>query len=93
MPKEQGEKVVATNRKARHDYHIENTYEAGIVLTGAPRADGRPCFSAGDDLNIQYASTLSDLQDLDTVKAISLFAQQQFTLQHFQGRAYQAQHQ
>lgn len=37
--------------------------------------------SAGDDLNIQYASTLSDLQDLDTVKAISLFSQQQFTLE------------
>ncbi len=29
-----GEKVVATNRKARHDYTIEDTYEAGIVLTG-----------------------------------------------------------
>ena len=28
------EKVVATNRKARHDYHIEENYEAGIVLTG-----------------------------------------------------------
>ena len=26
--------VVAQNRKARHDYHIEETYEAGIVLTG-----------------------------------------------------------
>lgn len=37
--------------------------------------------SAGDDLNIQYASTLSTLQDLDTVKAISLFSQQQFTLE------------
>jgi flagellar hook-associated protein 3 FlgL len=37
--------------------------------------------SAGDDLNIQYSATLSDLQDLDTVKAISLFAQQQFTLE------------
>ncbi len=37
--------------------------------------------SAGDDLNIQYASTLSDLQDLDTVKAISLFSQQQTTLE------------
>ncbi|QEO10452.1 SsrA-binding protein SmpB [Protaetiibacter larvae] len=34
MPKEQGEKVVATNRKARHDYTIEDTYEAGIVLSG-----------------------------------------------------------
>lgn len=27
-------KVVATNNKARHDYFIEDTYEAGIVLTG-----------------------------------------------------------
>ena len=26
--------MVATNRKARHDYHIEDTYEAGIVLSG-----------------------------------------------------------
>jgi SsrA-binding protein len=29
-----GIKTVATNRKARHDYFIEDTYEAGIVLTG-----------------------------------------------------------
>ena len=34
MPREKGRKLVAQNRKARHDYHIENTYEAGIVLTG-----------------------------------------------------------
>ena len=34
MAKEQGRKVVAQNRKARHDYHIEDTFEAGIVLTG-----------------------------------------------------------
>lgn len=27
-------KVVATNRKARHDYHIDETFEAGLVLTG-----------------------------------------------------------
>lgn len=27
-------KVLATNRKAFHDYFIEETYEAGIVLTG-----------------------------------------------------------
>lgn len=26
--------MVAQNRKARHDYHIDATYEAGIVLTG-----------------------------------------------------------
>jgi len=34
VPRESGQKVVATNRKARHDYHIEDVYEAGIVLTG-----------------------------------------------------------
>lgn len=37
--------------------------------------------SAGDDLDIQYAATLSDLQDLDIVKAISDFSMQQTTLQ------------
>ena len=34
MAKEQGTKLVAQNKKARHDYHIEATYEAGLVLTG-----------------------------------------------------------
>lgn len=29
-----GIKLVANNKKARHDYFIEETYEAGIVLTG-----------------------------------------------------------
>ena len=27
-------KIIASNKKARHDYFIENTYEAGLVLTG-----------------------------------------------------------
>ena len=30
-----GEHTVATNRRARHDYHIEETFEVGMVLTGA----------------------------------------------------------
>ena len=34
MPREKGRKVVASNRKARHDYTILDTYEAGIALTG-----------------------------------------------------------
>ena len=34
MPKESGRKLVAQNKKARHDYHIDDTYEAGLVLTG-----------------------------------------------------------
>lgn len=27
-------KIIANNKKARHDYFIEDTYEAGIALTG-----------------------------------------------------------
>ena len=34
MAKERGTNVVARNRKARHDYHIEDTVEAGLVLWG-----------------------------------------------------------
>jgi SsrA-binding protein len=34
MPREKGRKVVVSNRKARHDYSILDTYEAGIALTG-----------------------------------------------------------
>jgi SsrA-binding protein len=34
MPREQGRKLIAQNKKARHDYHIDSTIEAGIVLVG-----------------------------------------------------------
>jgi SsrA-binding protein len=34
MPREKGRKLVASNRKARHDYEILDTLEAGIALTG-----------------------------------------------------------
>ncbi|NHC24080.1 SsrA-binding protein SmpB [Nocardioides sp. IC4_145] len=34
MPKEQGQKMIAQNKKARHDYAIEDTFEAGLVLQG-----------------------------------------------------------
>src|SRR5688572_26194361 len=34
MPREKGRKVVASNRKAYHDYTILDTYEAGMALTG-----------------------------------------------------------
>jgi SsrA-binding protein len=34
MVKEQGQKTIARNKKARHEYYIEDTWEAGIVLTG-----------------------------------------------------------
>ena len=34
MVKQQGHKLVAQNKKARHDYLIEDTFEAGMVLQG-----------------------------------------------------------
>jgi len=34
VPRESGRKLIAQNRKARHDYSIVDTYEAGLVLVG-----------------------------------------------------------
>lgn len=35
MGAEQGIKIVVTNRKARHEYHLEKPVEAGMVLQGS----------------------------------------------------------
>jgi SsrA-binding protein len=34
MAREQGRKLIAQNKKARHDYHLEDVFEAGLVLQG-----------------------------------------------------------
>ena len=34
MPRETGRKLVAQNKRARYDYHIDDTWEAGMVLQG-----------------------------------------------------------
>ena len=34
QPGEQNRKVIAANKKARHDYAIDDTFEAGLVLVG-----------------------------------------------------------
>ena len=34
MAKSSGIKIISDNRRARHDYHVLESYEAGIVLTG-----------------------------------------------------------
>jgi len=34
MAREKGQKFIAQYKKARHDYHIEDTWEAGLVLQG-----------------------------------------------------------
>ena len=64
------------NLKSAHDNVLTVQASVGAHLKELDYLD-----SAGDDLNIHYASTLSDLQDLDVVKAISDFQQQQTTLQ------------
>lgn len=35
MTKESGIKIITKNRKAQFDYHLERTYQAGIVLQGS----------------------------------------------------------
>ena len=50
MVKETGRKIIATNKKARHDYFIEETYECGIVLVGTEvksLRDGRASLTDG----------------------------------------------
>ena len=56
MPREKGRTNVAQNRKARHDYHLHDTFEAGLVLTGtevkslrAGRASLTEAFATVDD--------------------------------------------
>jgi SsrA-binding protein len=56
MTRERGRKVIASNRKARHDYTVIDTYEAGIALTGtevkslrAGRASLVDAFATVDD--------------------------------------------
>ena len=37
MAKKTGMKLIANNKKAFHDYFIEDTYEAGIALAGTEK--------------------------------------------------------
>ena len=50
MVKETGKKIIATNKKVRHDFFIEDTYECGIVLVGTEvksLRDGRASLTDG----------------------------------------------
>lgn len=56
MPRPKGRIMVAQNRKARHDYHLGERFEAGMVLTGtevkslrAGRASLAEAFATVDD--------------------------------------------
>ena len=75
MVKEKGRKLITQNRKARHDYHIHDTYEAGIVLSGTEvkslregRANLTDAFATVDDGEVwlrQRAHSGVQPRDLD----------------------------
>jgi len=46
------EKIICQNKKARHDYHIIDTYEAGLVLKGS---EVKSCRSGRANLKDSYA--------------------------------------
>ena len=56
MPREKGTKTIAQNKKAFHDYFVEERYEAGISLAGtevksirAGRVNLKDCFCTVED--------------------------------------------
>ncbi len=51
--KQEERKSIAVNRKARHDYQVLETYEAGIELTGT---EVKSCRAAGVTLTDSYAA-------------------------------------
>ena len=51
-----GRKVVATNRKARHDFEIIDTFECGIVLRGSEVKSLR-------DAQVQLKDAYADIRD------------------------------
>ena len=52
MAKHPGEKLIAENRKARHDYHLSDFVEAGLVLTGT---EVKSCRAGRANLRQSYA--------------------------------------
>ena len=52
MAKHPGEKLIAENRKARHDYHLSDFVEAGLVLTGT---EVKSCRDGRANLRQSYA--------------------------------------
>nr|WP_315218670.1 flagellar hook-associated protein FlgL [uncultured Duganella sp.] len=72
-----------TNKLNQAHLNIDNAYDNMLSIESAVGSRLKELDyldSSGDDLNLQYATTLSGLQDVDVVKAISLFTQQQTNL-------------
>ncbi|WP_296949232.1 flagellar hook-associated protein FlgL [uncultured Massilia sp.] len=77
-------KADLANRLSEASQNMKNALDNVLTVqasVGARMKEIDALDSTGDDLNIQYQSTLEDLTGLDMVKAISLFSQQQTTLQ------------
>lgn len=72
-----------SNKLNQAHLNIDNAYDNMLSIESAVGSRLKELDyldSSGDDLNLQYATTLSGLQDVDVVKAISLFTQQQTNL-------------
>jgi flagellar hook-associated protein 3 FlgL len=77
-------KAALTNNLNTASLNMKNALDNVLTVqasVGARLKEVDSLDSTGDDLNVQYQTTLSGLQDLDMVKAISLYTQQQQTLQ------------
>ena len=77
-------KAALANGLATASSNMQNALDNVLTVqasVGARMKELDSLDSTGTDLDTQYQTTLSGLQDLDMVKAISLFSQQQQTLQ------------
>ena len=75
--KETMEKVIAENRKARHDYFLEDFYEAGIALTGTEIKSVRKGAVQFKDAYIDFVNNEAFIRDIvpmtkEEVREISL---------------------
>jgi len=87
-----GNKVVASNRRARHDYDVLESVEAGIVLAGAEvkslragevqmrdahaRVQGAECWLHGVHLSPYVHANLFDRPDPDRARKLLLHAKE-----------------
>ncbi|MFO7572733.1 MAG: SsrA-binding protein SmpB [Gaiellaceae bacterium] len=55
MPRDQGTKTIAENRRARHDYEFLERFEAGLVLTGSEVKSVR-------EGNVQLGQAFADIR-------------------------------
>jgi flagellar hook-associated protein 3 FlgL len=77
-------KAALANSLATASSNMQNALDNVLTIqasVGARLKELDSLDSTGTDLDVQYQTTLSGLQDLDVVKAISLYSQQQSTLQ------------